>query len=74
MSKCIVSPFTSVVWEGPFAGKPAPTVDLCRSHNHCRSGLAREGVISHNKYASLCINKRLPQYMADFQPSNPGSP
>ncbi|PVZ61474.1 hypothetical protein C9422_03325 [Pseudomonas sp. B1(2018)] len=31
---------------GLFAGKPAPTGDLCRSQIQCGSGLAREGGIT----------------------------
>jgi len=39
---------------GPFAGKPAPTFDLCRTQSlrttsiQCGSGLAREGNLPAN--------------------------
>jgi hypothetical protein len=34
------------VWTGPFAGKPAPTLNLRHTEIKCGSGLAREGADS----------------------------
>ncbi|PCM51596.1 hypothetical protein CP335_00770 [Pseudomonas fluorescens] len=43
-SPSITAPTVTENRVAPFASKPAPTKDLCRSQIPCGSGLAREGV------------------------------
>ncbi|QAX83210.1 hypothetical protein C2E19_04855 [Pseudomonas sp. DTU12.3] len=58
---------------GPFASKPAPTLDSCMTQIQCGSGLAREEAISPNEINSLSQKQRHPQYMADFHPTPTGA-
>src|SRR3990167_2125596 len=57
-SKCMKFPSD---WKGLIAGKPAPTLE-CIHNSKCGSWLVCDSVIS------LTQNKRLAQYMANFQP------